>query len=338
MAEIITSKRARAIAHSGAAHLADLVGADGRFVYRYMLPDPSIRDGVYSNVRHLGALWAMLDWEREAGCTDVLAAAIERVAGYAASAIFVPFGATDELCVLDEGVIKLGGPALGISASCALYRRSADPDQLDRALRLGRYVARQRRADGDFVHIVIPGRIAREHPTRADMLTGQAVLALALLGETSGDASWTELARDSAMKLERQNHGVASGSHWMLYALEALHAVQPQQWLLDYAQRIAAAIAAPRWSSVSHSTPIACATEGLLAFARMSPPGAPARAEALKVIRRNLRHQLRFHDRGGAFVRSLDMPEVRIDYIMHNVIGFLGFARLEADLDRRAAE
>jgi hypothetical protein len=338
MVEMITPTRARAIAHSGAAHLAGLVGADGRFLYRYMLPDPSIRDGAYSNARHLGAVWSMLEWEQEAGWTGTLAAAIERAAGYATSTMVVPFGGTDELCVLDEGVIKLGGPALGVGAYTTLYRRSADPTHLDRALRLGRYIARQRRTDGDFVHIVIPGRLAREHPTRADMLTGQAVLALALLGEASGDAGWTELALDSAMKLERQNHGVASGSHWMLYALEAVHAARPRQWLIDYAGRIAMGLAATQWSAASQSTPIACATEGMLAFVRMSAPGAPARAEAIKAIRRNLRHQLRFHDRGGAFVRSLDMPEVRIDYIVHNVTGFLGYARLEASVNRRAAE
>ena len=295
-----------------------------------MLPDPTIRDAVYSNARHLGALWAMLDWESEPGWTEVLADAIERAAHFAASSIIVPFGGTGDLCVLDEGVIKLGGPALGVGAFAALYRRSADPAHLDRALRLGRYIARQRRPDGDFAHIVIPGRIAREHPTRADMLTGQAVLALALLGEASGDASWTEMAFDSATKLEGQNHGVASGSHWMLYALEALYGDRPERWLLDYAERIANGLAATQWSAASHSTPIACATEGLLAFARMLPSGSPVRAETLKAIRRNLRHQLKFYDRGGAFVRSLDMPEVRIDYIMHNVIGFLGYARLEA--------
>jgi hypothetical protein len=330
MVETISPMRAMAVARSGAAHLAGLVGAEGRFLYRYMLPDPSIRDGVYSNVRHLGALWAMLEWEREAGWSEVLAGAIEQAANYAAATIFVPFGQTDELCVLDEGVIKLGGPALGVVALHALYRRAPDAADLDRAQRLGRYVARQRRPDGDFHHILIPGPIARLHPTRADMLTGQAVLALARLGELTGDSSWTALARDSAMKLDKKDHGVQSKSHWMLYALEALHDIGPEPWLLDYARRIATGIAATRWLPTAASTPIACATEGLCAFARMSPPGDPLRAEALKAIRRNLRHQLRFYDRSGAFVRSLDMPEVRIDYVMHNVTGFLGFARLEA--------
>jgi hypothetical protein len=126
------------------------------------------------------------------------------------------------------------------------------------------------------------------------------------------------------------DHGVASRSHWMLYALEALHALGPEPWLLDYAGRIAMGIAAIGWPPNAASTPVACATEGLCAFARMLPSASPVRSEALRAIRRNLRHQLRFHDRSGAFVRSLDMPEVRIDYMMHNVTGFLGYARLEA--------
>jgi len=53
-----------------------------------------------------------------------------------------------------------------------------------------------------------------------------------------------------------------------------------------------------------------------------------AAARLLKRVAGNLRRQLRFYDASGAFVHSHAKPEVRIDYIMHNAIGFLGYARL----------
>ena len=37
---------------------------------------------------------------------------------------------------------------------------------------------------------------------------------------------------------------------------------------------------------------------------------------------------MRFFHTDGGFFRSLDIREVRIDYITHHVTGFLGYARL----------
>ena len=71
--------------------------------------------------------------------------------------------------------------------------------------------------------------------------------------------------------------------------------------------------------------------QGLLLFYRLAASAGDDYSEALKHVRRNLRRQLKFHDRSGAFVRSLQMPEVRIDYIVHNVIGFLGYYRFASD-------
>ena len=329
MVDLITPQKALAVARGGGALLAELVEPDGRFLYRYMLPDPSIRDAVYSNERHIGALWAMLDWEREEGFADGLSEAINTAAGYMTSSILQPYGSTDFLCVGDEGVIKLGGPAVGTVVSVGLHRRTGDAAHLDRATRLAGYVASQRQSDGDFVHIRIPGRISRPHPTRSDMYTGQAVLGLTILSEATGDISWIDLAFDSARKLAAHDHGVAGQSHWMLYAVEALHRSRPEVWLLDYALRIATSIMSDTSFRASlESTPVACRTEGLLAFARLAAATGDDYSEALKHIRRNLRRQLKFHDRSGAFVRSLQMPEVRIDYIVHNVIGFLGYYRI----------
>ena len=249
--------------------------------------------------------------------------------------IFRPFGATDTLCVVDEGFIKLGGSAQGVAASLRLYRRSGDLAHVERAVRLARFIVLQRRPDGDFDHILIPGPIAKQHPTRADLFTGQALFALALLSEPTGDPSWRKLALDSMDQLAKRDFAIGTQAHWMLYALEVLLRFHQDQQLLDYATRlIAAMVADEAVRESSESTPLACQTEALVVYARIlrtSPDGErDAAASTVARIQQNLRRQLRFYHPSGAFLHSIEKPEVRIDYIMHNVIGFLGYARLAA--------
>lgn len=321
-----------AVARSGAARLAKMVLPDGRFRYRYALPDPSITDGAYSNVRHIGAVFGLLDYEREGWDISGFSNAVDRAAAYMNESIFRPYGGTDALCVFDEGVIKLGGSALGVAAELGLFRRSGDVAHRDRAIRLARYVELQSLADGDFVQMRVPGPISTPHPMRTDFVTGQGLLALALIAEETGEAAWQDRALASAEKLARRDHSIGSEAHWMLYALEVLFRSRRAPWLLDYAERLVEAMpAADPWRNDQVSTPIACQTEGLLAYARMlrSTNGkGESAAGILKRVLQNLRRQLRFYHPSGAFVHSLAKPEVRIDYIQHNVTGFLGYAHI----------
>jgi len=333
--ERITPTRAMAVARAGAVRLAAMVQADGRFLYRYMLPDPTITDTAYSEVRHVGAVWALIDVEVSEPSLPDLSTAIDRAAAYMVAKIFRPFGGTDTLCVVDEGFIKLGGSALGVAASLSLYRRSGDREHLERAVRLARFIVLQRRADGDFLHILIPGPIAKPHPTRADLFTGQAMFALALLSEATGDPSWRELAVDSMDQLAKRDFAVGTQAQWMLYALEVLLRLRRDERLLAYAARLVEAMLADVSIRQSpESTPLACQTEALIVYVRilrssLVEGGDPA-VSTMARIRQNLRRQLRFFDPSGAFIQSLERPEVRIDYIMHNVIGFMGYASLRS--------
>lgn len=80
---------------------------------------------------------------------------------------------------------------------------------------------------------------------------------------------------------------------------------------------------------------MACRTEGLLAFVRMTPPkssDSSNRVDALKCIEENLARQLIFQTADGAFTRGggdRRDQEVRIDYIQHNISAFLHFSQLE---------
>jgi hypothetical protein len=337
-ADAMTPSRAIAVARAATARLATLVNPDGRFLYRYLLNDPTVTSPVYSAVRHVAAVWALADAEREGWDIPDLPGAIDRAAGYMEERLFRPFGSTNALCVLDEGFIKLGGSALGVVAEAALLRRDGKDERRDRIARLARHVASQREADGDYLPARIPGPIARPYPRRDDFTPGQAVMALAIAGEATGEAGLLDLAVHSAEAFARRGYQVGRTAHWMLYALEVLDRLRPSDAWHAYARRLAAEVVT--LPLPAESMPIACMSEGLLALARMLRSRGGSEEEVANLLGKvaaNLARQYRFFHPSGAFVMSAERHEVRIDTIQHNLLTFLGYARLAEVADRSSA-
>ena len=128
----------------------------------------------------------------------------------------------------------------------------------------------------------------------------------------------------------------------MLHALEAHHAAQPAAATLDYAARIAAGIVNNTdYRKSGQLTAIACRSEGLLAYVRLLKRHGlnhttPSLDECLRQLRLNLNQLLKFRSAGGVFVESLQKPEVRIDYIQHAGLAFLGYGLLEREARPKA--
>jgi hypothetical protein len=330
----IEPRRAEAVARKAAKHLAELVKPDGSFVYRYVLADPSITDSAYSTIRHIGAAWALL---LAADDMPEIGEAAGRATRFMAERIFRPYGRTNALCVLDEGFIKLGGSALGVVACLAMLMRSGDGAYLERAVRLADHIVSQRASDGEFVQIRRPDPLAPPHPRRGENFAGQPIMALALIGEATGEEKYLGLAYSSAEQLARRGFGVGTVAHWTLYALEALARIRPEPWMFDFAEKLHATAFADRAiTEAEESTPIACLTEGALAYARML--NAAGRTEAAGAALANagelLSRQLRFFHPSGAFFASVGRQEVQIDIIRHNLLGFLGYAALTREAER----
>ena len=341
--QLVTPAKATAVARAGTAKLAAMVRPDGSFVYRYLIDNPDATDAKYGEVRHIGAVFALIDFEREGWPIPGLGAAIDRAAGFMVNRLFQTYGKTDMLCVVDEGYVKLGGSALGVAASLALFARSGDASHLERTVRLARFVELQRLPSGEFVQVVVPGKVSTRHPMRAEEYTGQPILALALAAEATGETRWLDIALDSTRKLAARDHGKTLLVHWMAYALEALIRIHREPWLVDYAARLAGWMLADKAIPLGReATPLACQTEGLLAYARMldalGEEGDPSLDVVLKRVGNNLRRQLRFFQPDGGFLRSLEVREVRIDYLMHHVIGFLSYARTYARARERRGQ
>lgn len=324
---------ASTVARRGATRLLRLVLDDGRFIYSYSAADEPKPTRKYNVLRHCGTAWSMLDTARQLGEMTAVAEAAERAIRYLISTHILPFGDNGDRCVVENGKIKLGGNGLALLALTELFRLRKDETLLDLARRLGQYIVSEQRADGDFVHSrdYVTGE---EREFRSDYYTGEVLFGLMKLYEATDDRQWLDRVIFSEDRLLERDYGVETQSHWMLYSLEALCAAQRSNAYIEHARRIAAHILMfPRYRDEARSTPIACRSEGLLAYVRLLERAgvtdiSPSALDCLHEIRINLGLQLEFKTPNGAFVRGGGSDEVRIDYIQHNISSFLAFSQL----------
>jgi hypothetical protein len=311
--------------------LAQLVDRDGRFKYRFDPVSGNIAEG-YNVLRHCGAVWAMLEASEYSEQKKRIQASGIRAITYLLNE-FMQFSPDYRYgCIAENNSIKLGGNALAILAMLSVYRATGDEILRTLSESLGKYILKDLKPDGDFVHkrYVTSGKIS---DFKSMYYTGEALLALLHLFEASGNELWLDAAVRSEDMLMGQDYGVKEQSHWMLYALERLcryrwnenharHATKIARHILDY----------PEYRSWGRSTPTACRSEGLLAFIRLLDQGqwaseeATLRNQCMEAVEYNLAEQCRFRREDGGFVRGgadHRINEVRIDYVQHNVSAFL---------------
>ena len=103
--------------------------------------------------------------------------------------------------------------------------------------------------------------------------TGEALLALLALYKMTREEQWLDAVRDIESELALEDYGVQEQSHWMLYSLELLSQFEASPLYFQHAEKIVLHILDhPQYLSWERSTPIACRSEGLLAFLRMKSP------------------------------------------------------------------
>ena len=322
------------IARAGARRIADITDAQGRMRYRYDVGTGIIHDD-YNMLRHLGSTWALLDVAKSAPDLPQLRDAASRALGFALKTGIRFFGRPDQICVEEEGVIKLGGNGLAILALLAQNDVSPSPELVSIAEGLGRYVIDQRQESGDLAHKrnFATGRLIQ---FKSDYFTGEALFGLMRLYEVTRDTIWLDAVADCETVLAPLDYGVPEQSHWCLYALELLYRYRPQKLFLDHAVRIARhTLERPRYRRSGRSTPVACRSEGLSAFLRLArdAPGAvaPHFVDTVRAaVAHNLDLQIRHRLPDGAFAgggQGSEATEVRIDYIQHNISAFLAWYR-----------
>lgn len=321
------------IAHTAAVALSALVDESGRFKYRFDSVTGNVAQG-YNVLRHCGAIWAMMDVYRDTMDRRLITASL-RAVRYLLNGYVKFYPSARYVCVCEEGKIKLGGNALAILALLEVYRVTKDRLFLSLAEAMGDYLLQQWIPGQDFVHKrIYPGGQATSF--KSMYYTGEALLALLSLYEMTGARKWLDYSAQIEATLAPRNYGVQEQSHWMLYALDRLCQHNREKRWIEHASMIADDIMQnPEYLNWERSTPIACRTEGLLAYLRLLGTDmgdvAERRSSAFSIIRRNLSLQKKYRHAEGAFIRGgLDRraAEIRIDYIQHNASAFLYCYRL----------
>jgi hypothetical protein len=325
------------IAIEGAECLARLVDRRGKFLYRYDADNPGPSTG-YNILRHCGTIWAMTEVANRAGPLPDVAEAAQRATEWLIRRHIRPYGITGTRCVVAGDAVKLGGNGLAILALLEVAALTGNQTYIELAGDLAGYIVLQRQPDGNFAH---KRRFSTDEiqPFHSDYYTGEALFGLLRLTAVTGEQRWLDVTQASEEQLAAQEYGVPQQSHWMLYALEQLHKLRPQRVSRLHAQAIAQDILdKPEYRNHKRSTPIACRTEGLLAFVRLCkdlssdaadrPVFDQAAARSRIAIHENLELQTGYRRPNGSFVHGLGNSEVRIDYIQHNISSFLGYSFL----------
>jgi hypothetical protein len=312
------------LAQVSARCLANLVGEEGKFIYKHDALLGRRLPG-YNIVRHCGCVWAMNVTATECRDEQKVYHAARRAMNWVASSAIIPIG-SHGLGVVENETIKLGANALAILALISL----PDFSSRDHALVVGLcdYIRNQRRSDGDFVHqrSATTGKIK---DFRSSYYTGEALFATLAASEILSDQDQFKWSEATLRGLVRTGYGVEQQSHWMMYAVEACYKRSPKTVFIEYADRLADQILHHPWyRRREQCTPIACRTEALLAYLRMSSNTANESSRHKRVrdvwaaVEQNLVLQLRDWLPGGMFREGAGSNVVRIDYLQHNMMSF----------------
>jgi hypothetical protein len=319
------------LAIGSARRLAQLVKTDGRFAYRY---DAHLRQEWpgYNVLRHAGCIWALnlADQVRPSRFAEPARLAMNWLIASRMTS------SEHGICIEENGNIKLGSNALAILALVSFSEFS----EMDRQLVIGlsNYVRAQLNGNGTFIH-KRDARTTAIVPFRSDYYDGEALFALLVAATRLGASDQMQFALSALSAHVRQGLGIEQQSHWMMYAVEAGYKISPDPIYVAYADRLIERMLLDKgYRDSENITGIACRTEAFLCYLRMFEllPGRIVdvlASDAFRTIEENITLQLSARLPDGAFRRGLSSSEVRIDYLQHNLISLLGYARLESALN-----
>ncbi len=353
-----TAEQLLAFARAGGRYLVRGMNPEGRFTYLHR-PDLDLSSSSYNILRHSGSVYSLLELHEATGDAEFLEAARRGVGYLMGFSKPAPAAGGDAAFIAEAGEVKLGGNALAIVAVAKLVEVTGERIWLPAIRKWGRWIRSVQTADGCFA-VQKQSESGAPDPFISEYYPGEALLALVRLHALDPEGGWIDAAAKGAHWLiEVRDRGKKVGDlihdHWLLYALNEIHRARPDPIYLSHAANIARAIRmrqhrdAPYpdwvggWLQPPRSTPAATRTEGLAAACRLARDFGP-REEApadLEAIQLGVRFQLQTQigpERAmmlrqpalvlGAFTRSLDDLEIRIDYIQHNVSSLLALRRL----------
>jgi len=341
-----------------ALYLARHLTHAGRFGYSFH-PDTHRFSSSYNITRHAGTTYALLEFYEIFPNNPALLDASKKALVYLKQHM-LPGHTGNSLCVLEQGISKLGANALAAVAFSKYLDITQDKTYLPIVLALGEWILDKIQPNGQckpqkefyfkegnsnfdqYVSLYYPGeailgllRIFRHDPN-PKWLDAAEKIALWLITTRDKDLKDTELLHD----------------HWLLYGLNELFRHRPNPIFMKHTERVCDSMIAsqitegryPDWSggfyNPPRSTPSATRAEGLFAayhLLRDYGQDQSALDRILASLEKSILFQLRtqfleescmyFPDPRaafGGFHGDLTHYEMRIDYSQHNMSGLLG--------------
>lgn len=335
-------------------YLTRMVKPSGRFVYHYY-PATNGEKRAYNLPRHAGTIYAMMQLYEVTGEKELLAAA-QRALKFLLAHVHPAKGTVRKRAVVvEDNVVKLGGVGLAGIAIAQYVRASNDRQPLDTLVQLGRWIQSVQDPDTGELHThYMTWPNGRRLNKKMAYYPGEAILALMRLHELDPKGGWLESARAAAdWQVKSQQGQDYWADHWLLYALNEIHAATGSEPLAKHALAMAteAIVEQQRrraegdrrdWVGSFYVppriTPTATRMEGLAAawfLARRQERDdltEPYRETLLRgagfiLQGQVMPEQAMFHARPavslGGFTASLTDPEIRIDFVQHSISALL---------------
>ena len=339
------------------AYLLEHIQANGKFDYIFN-PSTGKIPKKYNLVRHAGTLYALLDAYIQQPNAEHLAKIklgidylLDKTQACPANGL--------SLCVVEDAKVKLGGNALALVALAKYTQVTHDTQYLVSMQGLANAIVLMQEANG---HFISDWAISNWQDTGfvSEYYPGEATLGLLELYKVDPNPLWLTTARKATdyIALTRDKNLTPKNvihDHWMLIAINQLHRVDPQPQDLAHAKKIVLGIQQAQiqgskildynggYYNPPRSTPAAVRTEGLIAAYHLFTDydDREFAKTILPTVEKNLRFQIqtrvfpettlsfqKINTGLGGFQKSVTESEIRIDYVQHNLSGFLGYLRI----------
>jgi hypothetical protein len=348
-------------------YLKRAVNTDGTFNYVYY-PHFNKNADDYNLLRHAGTAYAMTELYEITG-DDKLLEKIKLAHTHLLSLMDGPNDRDKALGKNFQALYhpkkkeaKAGGAALCLIAFAKYTTVTGDKQHLPLMQDLARFIQNQTEENGHLISKYFKKPPAKIKDFDSIYYPGECVLALTRLYQIDGNKAWIETAdklvgfmvhiRDASLSIERLPH-----DHWLCIALnELIPILGGNEDYEKHAFKIGESIYRmmrkdgpdPEWVGSFYkpprSTPSATRNEGVIALFRLADqlnqPTTKWYETARTIAGFDLRMQFtdmtgmffKHPDKAkGAYPRSFVNPEIRIDYVQHNLSALLGLWKIQIE-------
>ncbi|PRO65639.1 hypothetical protein [Alkalicoccus urumqiensis] len=355
VAEKAELMRAMTLASEG--YFQHAVSFQGRFLYSYD-PHTGYRHPKYNLLRHAGTLFSMLQMHETLPDAGLLPP-IQKARRYLVQQMKQE---NDTYMAVEKKAVKLGGNGLALIALVKYAEVTGDHDDLPIMRGLAKWMHDMAETHGRLkLHKqTLPDK--KDTGFTSHYYSGEAILSLVRLYQLEADERWLDTAEKEAAYLihdrdKNETYDTIAHDHWLLYALNELDQLRPNDDYKSHSFFIADAIVQaqrgetddPEWEGsyemkgAPRSTPVACRSEGLCAAVQTARRAGEAdRSETYrKAAAKGIAFQMKLqftpvsvlyyepsHLLMGAFQASTQDAEIRNDYTQHNVSSFYEYVKL----------